>query len=214
MLENFYYRVLIIVSGYLHNSEVAVDALSICITIYGWESMVPLGIFAATGVRVANELGAGNAKGAKFATAVSVLTSLVVGFFFSSIVMAFHEKLAMTFTSSLPVVMMVNKLAVLLACTIFLNCIQPALSGVAVGSGWQAIGAFVNVGSYYLVGVPLAVILGWYRTGITGIWAGMISGTVVQTLILAIITKQCQWEREAQKAQIHLLKLNDAASNQ
>ena len=28
-LENFYYRVLIIVSGYLHNTEVAVDSLSI-----------------------------------------------------------------------------------------------------------------------------------------------------------------------------------------
>ncbi|KAJ0025492.1 hypothetical protein Pint_08407 [Pistacia integerrima] len=48
-LENFYYRVLIIVSGYMHNIEVAVDALSICITIYGWESMVPLGFLAATG---------------------------------------------------------------------------------------------------------------------------------------------------------------------
>ncbi|GKV09423.1 hypothetical protein SLEP1_g20928 [Rubroshorea leprosula] len=48
-LENFYYRVLIIVSGYLQNTEVAIDALSICITIYGWESMIPLGFLAATG---------------------------------------------------------------------------------------------------------------------------------------------------------------------
>ncbi|GMY28808.1 protein DETOXIFICATION 27-like [Fagus crenata] len=48
-LENFYYRVLIIVSGYLHNTEIAVDALSICITIFGWESMIPLGFLAATG---------------------------------------------------------------------------------------------------------------------------------------------------------------------
>ena len=34
-------------------------------------------------------------------------------------------------------------------------------SGVAVGSGWQAIVAFVNIGSYYIVGVPLGVLLGW-----------------------------------------------------
>jgi Na+-driven multidrug efflux pump len=35
------------------------------------------------------------------------------------------------------------------------------VSGVAVGSGWQAIVAFVNIGSYYIVGVPLGVLLGW-----------------------------------------------------
>lgn len=69
---------LIIVSGYMHNTQVAVDALSIwlvtvsnpwnllvffkfliwcvdkfsllgSITIYGWESMIPLGFLAATG---------------------------------------------------------------------------------------------------------------------------------------------------------------------
>ncbi|XP_075675092.1 protein DETOXIFICATION 27-like isoform X1 [Castanea sativa] len=210
-LENFYYRVLIIVSGYLHNTEVAVDALSICITIFGWESMIPLGFLAASGVRVANELGASNAKGAKFATTISVLSSLMVGLLFWSIIIAFPENLAMIFTSSASVIEMVNDLAVLLAFTILFNCIQPVLSGVAIGSGWQAKVAFINIGSYYLVGVPLGVLLGWsLHFGIMGIWTGMISGTVVQTLILAIITLRCEWEKEAQKAQI--LITNEAAS--
>ncbi|KAK4599185.1 hypothetical protein RGQ29_009300 [Quercus rubra] len=210
-LENFYYRVLIIVSGYLHNTEVAVDSLSICITIFGWESMIPLGFLAAAGVRVANELGAGNAKGAKFATTISVLSSLMVGLLFWSIIIAFPKNLAMIFTSSASVIEMVNDLAVLLAFTILFNCIQPVLSGVAIGSGWQAKVAFINIGSYYLVGVPLGVLLGWsLHFGITGIWTGMISGTVVQTLILAIITLRCEWEKEAQKAQILITK--EAAS--
>ena len=29
-----------------------------------------------------------------------------------------------------------------------------------------------------------------------GIWAGMIGGTAVQTLILAIMTVRCDWEKE------------------
>lgn len=29
-----------------------------------------------------------------------------------------------------------------------------------------------------------------------GIWSGMIGGTVVQTVILAIITIRCDWEKE------------------
>ncbi|KAL6176858.1 hypothetical protein ACLB2K_053490 [Fragaria x ananassa] len=211
LLENIYFRALVIVSGYMHNTEIAVDALSICISIYAWESMIPLGFLAAVGVRVANELGASNTKGAKFATSVAVLTSLAVGLLFSLIIIAFHEKLAMIFISSIPVVTMANDLSVLLAFTILLNSIQPALSGVAIGSGRQAIVAIVNIGSYYLVGMPAGVVLGWLLMfGIKGLWAGMISGTVVQTLILMIITMRCDWEKEAERAHIHITK--DAAT--
>ena len=34
------------------------------------------------------------------------------------------------------------------------------------------------------------------ETFLQGIWAGMIGGTAVQTLILAIITVRCDWEKE------------------
>ncbi|KAJ1424718.1 Multi antimicrobial extrusion protein [Sesbania bispinosa] len=228
-LENFYFRLLLIVSGYMHNSEVAIDALSVCVTIYGWESMILLGFLAATGyvacssaslgraciarVRVANELGAGNAKGAKFATMVSVVNTVLVGFIFWLIIVAFNEKLALIFTSSSSVIKMVNELAMLLAFTILLNCIQPVLSGVAIGSGRQAVVAYINIGSYYLVGIPLGVLLGWLLpSGIVGMWIGMMSGTVVQTLILAIITMRYDWEREVRRDQI--LVKNESTSNQ
>ncbi|TQE12721.1 hypothetical protein C1H46_001741 [Malus baccata] len=197
LLENFYYRCLVIMSGFMNNAEISIEALSICMTIYAWESMIPLGFLAATGVRVANELGAGNAKGAKFATTVSVLTSLAVGLLFWVTVLAFNKELAMIFTSSIPVIETVNDLSLLLAFTILLNCIQPALSGVAVGSGWQAIVAIINIGSYYLVGVPVGVVMGWLLSfGFKGLWAGMITGTVVQTLILVAITMRLEWEKE------------------
>lgn len=78
---------------------------------------------------MSNELGAGNAKGAKFAAFVSVVNTLVVGFVSWLIIMLFNEKLASIFTTSLPVMRMVNELAILLASTILLNCLQPVLSG-------------------------------------------------------------------------------------
>ncbi|OIT26880.1 PREDICTED: protein DETOXIFICATION 27-like [Nicotiana attenuata] len=194
LLEHIYFRVLVIVSGYMNNTEVAVDALSICITIIGWESMIPLGLLAATGVRVANELGAGNGNRAKFATKVAFLNTLALGILFWSIVMAFPDMLSMIFTSSTPVIKMVCGFAFLLATTILCNCVQPVLSGVAIGSGWQAHVAYVNLGSYYLVGVPLGIFFGWsLNFGLTGLWYGMITGTIVQTLILTIMTIRCQW---------------------
>ncbi|KAE9613349.1 hypothetical protein Lal_00027799 [Lupinus albus] len=213
-LENWYYRILVLMTGNLPNAEIAVDALSICMTINGLEMMIPLAFFAATGVRVANELGSGNGKGAKFATTVSVLTSVIIGLFFWILIMIFHDKIGYIFSTSKPVLDEVNKLSLLLAFTILLNSVQPVLSGVAVGSGWQSYVAYINLGCYYVIGVPLGFLMGWvFNQGVMGIWAGMIfGGTATQTLILALITIRCDWENEAEKARLHLTKW--AASKQ
>lgn len=143
-----------------------------------------------TRVRVANELGAGNGKGARFATIVSVTTSAVIGLFFWVLIMLFHNELALIFTNSEPVLDAVSRLALLLAFTILLNSVQPVLSGkrtpscfitfcllykhfrsliwkwfkllgVAVGSGWQSYVAYINLGCYYLIGVPMGLAMGW-----------------------------------------------------
>ncbi|KAL6858840.1 hypothetical protein ACP4OV_017842 [Aristida adscensionis] len=204
-LENWYYRVLVLLTGYLKNAEIAVDALSICLTINGWEMMIPLGFLAATGVRVANELGAGSGKGARFAIVVSITTSVAIGLVFWCLILYFNDRIALLFTSSKVVLDAVHHLSVLLAFTVLLNSVQPVLSGVAVGSGWQALVAYVNIGSYYLVGVPLGVILGWpLRFGVRGIWSGLIGGTAVQTLILAYLTARCDWDEEAKKASVRM----------
>nr|GMC62369.1 protein DETOXIFICATION 27-like [Ipomoea batatas] len=207
-LENWYYRILIVMTGNLENAKIAVDALSICMNINGWELMIPLGFFAGTGVRVANELGAGNGKGAKFAAFVSVSHSMIIGLFFWLLILTFDNKLALIFSSSQTVLEAVHDLSFLLAFTVLLNSIQPILSGVAVGSGWQAYVAYINLGCYYLVGVPLGIMMEWvFHQGVKGIWAGMIfGGTAVQTIILCIITIRCDWEKEAQKANKHVNK--------
>ncbi|CAN6854849.1 unnamed protein product [Brassica oleracea] len=208
-LENWYYRILIIVTGNLQNAQIAVDSLSICMAINGWEMMIPLAFFAGTGVRVANELGAGNGKGARFATIVSVIQSLIIGLFFGVIIMLFHNQIAWIFSSSEAVLVAVNKLSILLAFTVLLNSIQPVLSvGVAVGSGWQSYVAYINLGCYYCIGLPFGFLMGWvFKFGVMGIWAGMIfGGTAVQTLILCLITLRCDWEKEAQKANARVNK--------
>lgn len=80
-------------------------------------------------VRVANELGAGNGKGARFATIVSVTQSLIIGLFFGVLIMLLHNPIAWIFSSSVAVLDAVNKLSLLLAFTVLLNSVQPVLSG-------------------------------------------------------------------------------------
>ncbi|KAL5081156.1 hypothetical protein RYX36_009577 [Vicia faba] len=47
-LENWYYRILLLMTGQLENATVVVDALSVCMTINGWEMMIPFAFFAGT----------------------------------------------------------------------------------------------------------------------------------------------------------------------
>ncbi|KAL0336109.1 UNVERIFIED_CONTAM: protein DETOXIFICATION 31 [Sesamum radiatum] len=65
------------------------------------------------------------------------------------------------FTPSSAVKQVVYDLSPLLAFCIVVNSIQPALSGVAIGAGWQAVIANVNIVCYYVFGVPLGLILGY-----------------------------------------------------
>ncbi|KAB1225220.1 Protein TRANSPARENT TESTA 12 [Morella rubra] len=207
-LECWYYTILMLMTGKLNDATIAVDALSICLTVSGWGFMIALAFFAGTGVRVANELGAGNGKAAKFATIVSVSQSASIGLFLCIIILIVHDKVAYIFTSSTDVVQAVDKMSYLLGVAILLNSIQPVLSGVAVGSGWQASVAYINLGCYYISGLPLGIVMGWvFNLGVMGIWGGMIlGGTAVQTVVLAVITIRTDWEKQAEKASERVAK--------
>jgi len=80
-------------------------------------------------VRVANELGKGSAKAAKFSIVVSVLTSLAIGFFLFLFFLFFRERLAYIFTTDKDVAFAVGDLSPLLSVSILLNSVQPVLSG-------------------------------------------------------------------------------------
>ncbi|OVA13768.1 Multi antimicrobial extrusion protein [Macleaya cordata] len=199
-LELWYNSVLVLLTGNMKNAEVAIDALAICININGWEMMISLGFLAAASVRVSNELGRGSSKGAKFAIMVSVLTSLAIGIGLFVFFLFFRGRLAYIFTEDTKVAAAVDKLAPLLAFSILLNSVQPVLSGVAVGAGWQSIVAYVNIASYYLIGIPLGIVLGYViNFEVRGIWIGMLFGTAVQTIVLIIITWRTDWEKQVQK---------------
>ncbi|XP_051180229.1 protein DETOXIFICATION 21-like [Lolium perenne] len=200
-LEMWYNTILVLLTGNMRNAQIALDALSICLNINGWELMISVGFLGATGVRVANELGAGSARRAKFAIVNVVITSFLIGSVLFVFFLFFRGSIAYMFTESRAVADAVADLSPLLAFSIMMNSVQPVLSGVAVGAGWQSVVAYVNIASYYLIGIPLGVVLG-YVVGIhvKGIWIGMLVGTMVQTIVLVIITLKTDWEKQVKVA--------------
>ncbi|KAG9440874.1 hypothetical protein H6P81_021039 [Aristolochia fimbriata] len=201
-LELWYFTAVILLVGSLKNAAIALNAISICMNFQLWAFMITLGFNAAISVRVSNELGAGHASAAKFAVVVAVVTSVLFGILFMCLVLVTRSDFPKLFTDKPDVMRATSKLGYLLAATILLSSIQPVLSGVAVGAGWQAVVAFINIGCYYLIGLPAGALLGFkFKLNTTGIWSGMLLGTVFQTIILIRITLRTNWQKEALRAE-------------
>ena len=81
-------------------------------------------------IRVSNELGAGNAKAAKFSVLVVLVTSVAIGVVCMSIVFATKDYFPYLFTTSEAVAKETSQLAILLGITVLLNSLQNVLSGI------------------------------------------------------------------------------------
>ncbi|XP_017971873.1 PREDICTED: protein DETOXIFICATION 29 isoform X2 [Theobroma cacao] len=183
------------------------SAVMLCCNILGWTVMVALGMNVAVSVRVSNELGAGHPRKAKLALVVAVISSFMIGLAIAAVLIIFRDKYPDLFSTNTQVKQVVKELTPLLAFCITLNNVQPVLSGVAVGAGWQAFVAYVNIGCYYIFGVPLGLILGFtFNMGVKGIWCGMISGTAVQTCVLFGMIYKTNWNKEASIAEDRIRK--------
>ncbi|CAM8986461.1 unnamed protein product [Rhodiola kirilowii] len=213
-LEIWYNQGLVLISGLLADPTISLDSISICMNYLNWDMQFMLGLAAAASVRVSNELGGGHPQVAKFSVFVVSGTSLLISIVFSAIVLIFKTGLSNLFTSDAEVIAAVSNLTPLLAISVLLNGIQPILSGVAIGSGWQGVVAYVNLTTYYLIGLPIGCVLGFKTSlGVAGIWWGMIIGVLLQTITLIILTARTNWSKEVTNAEERLqTSANEEAS--
>ncbi|XP_051138757.1 protein DETOXIFICATION 25-like [Andrographis paniculata] len=204
-LEMWYYALLVLVAGYMKNAEVAISAFSVCLNINAWEFMVCLGLLGAACVRVANELGRGDAKAVKFAIKVLLSTSLTIGITIWALCLIFGNKIGYLFSDDEEVVKTVSDLSILLSLSVLFNSIYPIFSGVAVGAGMQATVAIVNLVCFYVIGLPLGVVLGYVTSlQVKGIWIGMLSGVIAETFVLTFMMWRTNWDEEVLKASARL----------
>ncbi|KAH9708721.1 protein DETOXIFICATION 29 [Citrus sinensis] len=191
------------------------SAVMLCMNILGWSNMVSIGMNAAVSVRTSNELGAAHPRTAKLSLVVAVFSSFLIGLTLSLILIVTRNQYPALFSSDPEVIDLVIDLTPLLALCIVINNIQPVLSGVAIGAGWQATVAYVNIGCYYLFGIPLGLILG-YLVGleVKGIWCGMLCGTILQTCVIFGIIYKTNWNKEAAVAGDRIRKWGGHTENE
>ncbi|KAI5677278.1 hypothetical protein M9H77_08228 [Catharanthus roseus] len=206
-LEWWSYELLVLLSGLVPNPQLETSVLSVClntmITLYA----IPNALSVAVSTRVSNELGAGNPRGAQLSVfglmflAATEIIILVTALFASRHVFGY------IFSSDKEVVDYVKNMAPLLGISLFMDGIKGTLPGVARGCGWQHLGAIVNLASFYVFGIPIAVILCFvFKLRGKGLWIGILSGGTMQSLLYSIITYCTNWENQAIKARERLFK--------
>lgn len=109
--------------------------------------------------------------------------------------------LGYAFSNEKPLVDYIAVMTPFICLSIVTDSIQATISGIARGSGWQHIGAYVNLGAFYLFGIPAAVLLGFtLHLKAKGLWMGIVIGSIIQSTILSLITGFTNWEKQANKA--------------
>ncbi|XP_062225412.1 protein DETOXIFICATION 16-like [Phragmites australis] len=200
-LEWWSFELLVLLSGLLPNPKLETSVLSICLNTGSLAFMIPFGLSAAISTRVSNELGAGRPQAAHLATRVVMVLALVVGIVIGLVMILVRNLWGYAYSNEEEVVEYIARMMPILAVSFVFDDLQCVLSGVARGCGWQKIGACVNLGAYYLVGIPAAFCLAFvYHLGGMGLWFGIICALIVQMLLLLSITLCSNWEKEALKA--------------
>ncbi|KAL6211238.1 hypothetical protein ACLB2K_016465 [Fragaria x ananassa] len=190
-LEIWYFQLVILISWVPWNA-VSLESICICMNYWNWILQFLLGLNAAASVRMGNELGAGHPRVAKFSLFLVNVNSIVISLIFTTMVLIFGVRLSRIFTTEAEALVAVSDLIPLLAISIFFNGIQPILSGVAVGTKWRIIVAYVNLLFYYIIGTITG--FGWQA----GIWWGMVIGFFLETATVIILTARTNWNREVE----------------
>ncbi|XP_011039092.1 PREDICTED: MATE efflux family protein 5 isoform X1 [Populus euphratica] len=200
-LEMWSFESMVLLSGLLPNPELETSVLSISLNTAATVWMIPYGLSGAASTRVSNELGAQHPYLARLAVCVVIAIAVTEGILVGVVLILIRNVWGYAYSNDIEVVDYVAVMLPVVATSNFLDGLQCVLSGIARGCGWQKIGAYINLGSYYLVGIPIAILLAFvFHVGGKGLWLGIICALTVQVFSLATITIRTNWEQEAKKA--------------
>ncbi|WJX28127.1 hypothetical protein P8452_16881 [Trifolium repens] len=200
-LETWTFELMVLLSGILPNPKLQTSALSICINILETIWMIPFGVSVAGSTRISNELGAGRPNAAYLAVLVTLFMGFTCGVLEFALIMSIWKVWVRAFSNVHEVVSYVTSLTPILAIAACLDAFQSTLQAVARGCGWQKLGAFVNLGSFYLAGIPLSIVLAFvvHMKGL-GLFVGLVTALVMQVACFLIKTWHTNWEIEANNA--------------
>lgn len=202
-LEWWCYEILVLLTGRLANAKQAVGVLTIVLNFDYLLYSVMLSLATCVSTRVSNELGANQGSAAYRSARVSLAVSIVSGCIGGSVMVAARGIWGPLFSHDKGIIRGVKKMMLLMASVEVVNFPLAVCGGIVRGTARPWLGMYANIGGFYLLALPLAVLLAFKAAiGLGGLLIGFLAGMVACLILLLVFVARIDWNEEASKAHV------------
>ncbi|XP_041006686.1 protein DETOXIFICATION 49-like [Juglans microcarpa x Juglans regia] len=200
-LEWWWYEIMILLCGLLINPTATVASMGILIQTTSLIYIFPSSLSFSVSTRVGNELGANNPRKANLAAIVGLSCSFVLGFSALVFAVMVRKKWATMFTRDKDIIDLTALVLPIIGFCELGNCPQTTGCGVLRGTARPKVGANINLGCFYLVGMPVALGLAFYAgLDFPGLWLGLLAAQGSCAASMLVVLSLTDWELEAKRS--------------
>ncbi|KAK2989156.1 hypothetical protein RJ640_027230 [Escallonia rubra] len=212
-LEWWCYEILVLTAGCLANAKQAVGVLAIVLNFDYILYSVSISLATVASTRVSNKLGANQADLAYQSATVALAVSTVLSCIGGLVTVAARGTWGQLFSHDKAIIRGVKKTMLLMASVEVVNFPLAVCGGIVRGTAKPRSGMYANLAGFYLLALPLGVILAFkVHLGLGGLLTGFLVGAIACLVLLVVSVARIDWVEEAGKARVLVRHAEDTAN--
>lgn len=200
-LEWWWYELMILLAGLLPNAADSISTMGILIQATSLVYIFPSALSLAVSTRVGNELGANQPNKAKTSSRIALSCAVFTGFMTMSFMITIRHAWGHAFTTDAAILSLTAVAMPVVGLCELGNCPQTTGCGVLRGTARPSLGANINLASFYGVGLPVAILMGFMMDlGLLGLWLGLLAAQAVCAIAMVVALLRTNWVMQAMRA--------------
>ncbi|XP_019431312.1 PREDICTED: protein DETOXIFICATION 49-like [Lupinus angustifolius] len=200
-LEWWWYEIMIFLCGYLINPTATVASMGILIQTTSLLYIFPSSLSFSISARVGNKLGAQKPSKARLSAIVGLSCSFIFGLSALVFSLMVRNIWASLFTRDKEIITLTSLVLPIIGLCELGNCPQTTGCGVLRGTARPKVGANINLGCFYLVGMFVSIWLAFFAGfDFQGLWLGLLAAQGSCAVTMMIVLSHTDWEIEVQRA--------------
>lgn len=209
-LEWWWYEFMIMLCGLLVNPKATIASMGILIQTTSLVYVFPSALSLGVSTRVGNELGANRPGKARISMIISLICAAALGMAAMLSTTLMRHWWGRFFTRDSEILELTAMALPIAGLCELGNCPQTTGCGVLRGSARPTIGAHINLGSFYLVGMPVAFLMGFVaKMGFAGLWLGLLAAQASCAVLMLFVLCRTDWMAQVERAK----ELTKSSSN-
>lgn len=200
-LEWWWYEFMILLCGLLANPKATIASMGILIQTTSLVYVFPSSLSLGVSTRVGNELGANRPGRARISMIVSLFCAMALGLGAMLFTTLMRHKWGGFFTKDVEILKLTSIALPIVGLCELGNCPQTTGCGVLRGSARPTIGANINLGSFYFVGMPVAILVGFLlKKGFGGLWIGLLAAQASCAILMLYVLCKTDWKVQVERS--------------